>query len=75
MARSKKQSRPRGRKSSFSGKVIRKLVKDNPRRKGTAGFKSFTLIRPGMTYEQYLAAGGRRQDLAWDITHKYVKVS
>lgn len=72
---SKKSSARRGRTSAFSGKRIKKLVKDNPRRKGTAGFKSFGLITSGMSYEDYLAKGGRRQDLAWDVDHKYVKVA
>ena len=66
---------PQPSQSKFSGKKITKLVKDNPRRKGTHGFKSFSLIKSGMTYEDYLKAGGRRNDLAWDIAHKFVKVS
>lgn len=64
-----------GRVSAFSGKKITKLAKDNPRRQGTAGHKSFSLINNGMTYEQYVAAGGRRQDLAFDLAHKYVSLS
>lgn len=66
---------PKASTSKFSSKKITKLVKDNPRRKGTWGWKSFNLIKSGMTYEQYLAAGGRRNDLAWDVRHKNVKVS
>jgi hypothetical protein len=27
-----------------------------------------------MTYEKYIAAGGRRQDLAWDLERGYVKL-
>lgn len=72
MKRTTKQPR---RPSQFSGRKITKLVKDNPRQKGTHGFRSFALIKNGMTYEQYLAAGGRRNDLAWDLGHRYVKVS
>ena len=64
-----------GRESTYAGKVITKLVDENPRREGTAGFKSFAVIKNGMTYEQYIAKGGRRKDLAWDEAHKYVKVS
>lgn len=63
-----------GRPSAFAGKKIQKLADKNPRREGTAGYKSWEKIRNGMTYEQYLEAGGRRQDLAWDIEHKYVKL-
>jgi hypothetical protein len=64
-----------GRTSAFSGKRIIKLVKENPRREGTVGFKSFRLIKSGMTYDQYIKAGGRRQDLAFDIAKKYVRVA
>ena len=42
--------------------------KRNPRRKGTRGWHSFEIIlkNPGIVYEQYIAKGGRRQDLDWD---------
>lgn len=73
--KSSKQSEQNGRPSQFTNRKLTKLVKDNPRRKGTHGFKSFALIKTGMSYEQYIAAGGRRNDLAWDVAHKYVKVS
>jgi hypothetical protein len=65
----------RGRVCVHAGKNITKLVKENPRRKGTNGFDSFNKIKSGMTYEQYIAAGGRLVDLNWDIEHRYVKVS
>jgi hypothetical protein len=73
--KSVKKSAPAGRKSAFSGKKINKVAKENPRRKGSIGFKSFALIKNGMTYEQYLEAGGRRQDLAFDLTAGHVKLS
>lgn len=63
-----------GRKSAFVGKKIYKKVQDNPRREGTNGYNSFALIRNGMKYEDYVAAGGRPQDLAWDLKHDYVEL-
>jgi hypothetical protein len=63
-----------GRPSAFAGKVIRKVADENPRREGTHGYKSWQLIKSGMTYEKYIAAGGRRQDLAWDLERGYVKL-
>jgi hypothetical protein len=63
-----------GRVSEFSGKVIRKLVEKNPRKEGTKGFESWSVLRDGMTYDKYIEAGGRRQDLAWDLAHKWVKM-
>jgi len=67
----------RGRVSEFSGKTIKSKVPENPRREGTQGFESFKIVlaNPGITYEDYLAAGGRRQDLAWDLDHDWVVVS
>lgn len=63
-----------GRTSTFAGKKIIKLVSENPRREGTHGWKSWDALRSGMTYESYIAAGGRRQDLAWDLAKKNVKL-
>jgi hypothetical protein len=71
----KKAASTKGRNSSFSGKKITKLSHENPRREGTHGHKSFAAIKNGMTYEAYIAAGGRRNDLAYDVAHKYVKVA
>jgi hypothetical protein len=50
------------------------LVKDNPRRKGTFGYKSFAKIRKGMPVEKFVAAGGRLRDLRWDLQHNNLKL-
>lgn len=52
-----------------------KLVKKNPRREGTNGYKSFELVRNGMTYRQYVEAGGRNNDLRWDVDKGYIVLS
>lgn len=64
----------RGRTSSLAGKSIIKLSVENPRREGTNGWKSWNLITVGMTYEQYVAAGGRRVDLAWDLKAGHIEL-
>jgi hypothetical protein len=64
-----------GRVSQFAGKTIIRLVKGNPRREDTHGYNSWNLLKKGMTYEQYIAAGGRRVDLAWDLMKGNVKLS
>ncbi len=51
----------------FAGKRIYKLIANNPRRKGTHGWRSWELIENGMTFEEYKSRGGRSQDLRWDI--------
>lgn len=63
-----------GRKSQYAGKVIRKVETKNPRRDGTAGFSSWEALKSGMTYEKYIEAGGRRQDLEWDLERGWVKL-
>jgi hypothetical protein len=63
-----------GRPSAFAGKVIRKVATSNPRREGTHGYNSWEALKSGMTYEKYIAAGGRRQDLAWDLAKGYIKL-
>lgn len=67
----------KGRTSSFKGKTIllAHAVKSNPRREGTHGHKSMEIVmnaKNGVTYEEYVKLGGRRQDLAWDLQHEYV---
>jgi hypothetical protein len=70
----------RGRNSMFDGRRFK--VKDgtttNPRREGTKGHASFLLLLDspdGLKYEDYLASGGRRVDLAWDLVHGNVEVA
>jgi hypothetical protein len=60
----------------FAGKAIHLLVKDNPRKAGTHGWRSFEIVRkqPGISYEAYIAAGGRNNDLRWDVEHKFAEV-
>lgn len=70
-----------GRASPNKGKLI-KLGKNasledgtvrNPRREGTYGHKSMQIIidagDAGITYEAFIAAGGRSNDLNWDVEH------
>lgn len=71
-----KKTNGAGRKPRIdTSKKLKKLVDKNPRREGTHGYKSFSLISNGMTVEKYLEKGGRMNDLNWDIKHKYVELS
>jgi hypothetical protein len=65
---------PRSPRSNFAGKCIYKLVKDNPRREGSIGYASFNLIVDGMTYEDYIKAGGRATDAKWDAEHGFIEL-
>lgn len=68
----------RGRKSAFSGKLIKRATEGgaNPRREGSFGYKSFEVIdaKKGTRYEDYIAAGGRNNDLGYDVAHGFVTV-
>lgn len=66
----------RGRASAFSGKTITK-VKDSTRQEGSLCHASWVIIdraKNGISYEDFLAKGGRRKDLAWELAHGNVKV-
>ena len=60
--------------SKLAGMLIYKKTDKNPRREGSIGFKSFAAIKNGMTYHQYIDAGGRNKDLRWDEEHGYVQL-
>ena len=69
-----KEGGKKGRASSFEGKIIKvsSELEENPRREGSHGYKSMQILldnRNGISYEDYITNGGRRQDLAWDIAH------
>lgn len=76
----KKASKPQhyGKKSKFEGGIIKSNMNANPRREGTWGYKSFELIMAagdeGISYEEFLAKGGRNIDLTWDWNHGFVSV-
>lgn len=74
-----KIEKPRGK---FVGKCIKVLVDENPRRAGGHGHKMMEWLLAEnkklgggiIEYADYVAAGGRPQDLQWDIDRKWVEV-
>lgn len=64
----------RGRNSSYASKKIYKKTEENPRRENTHGHKSFSVIKNGMTFEDYIAAGGRANDLRWDLERGHLEL-
>lgn len=74
----KPEAKKRGRTASNNGRTITAIVETNPRREGTHGHKSMEIVlkagKNGIKYEDYIAAGGRPNDLAWDLDHKSVKI-
>jgi hypothetical protein len=68
----------KGRSSAFEGRTLKAKTHDNPRREGTHGHKSMAIIiaagDKGISYEDFIAAGGRRVDLAWDFARQAVEI-
>lgn len=76
----------RGRKATAAGQNLfpseQLLVGDdspqtyqNPRRQNSHGYRSLQIVidNPGITTEEYVAKGGRLNDLRWDIAHGNVR--
>ena len=51
------------------------LVKENPKRTGSAAHDRFTLYSKHKTVESYLAAGGSTADIVYDTKHGFIKVA
>jgi hypothetical protein len=74
--------KPKGGK--FTGMVIKCLVNENPRTKKTGhGFNSMQILIDNiklsgsaaiMSFEDYIAKGGRARDLQWDLDKGHVSV-
>jgi hypothetical protein len=60
--------------SEFAGKPLFAKFKANPRKPGSHGHRSYSVVlrKPGITYEEYLAKGGRNTDLRWNIAHDFI---
>ena len=48
--------------------------KNNPKREGTRCHEQFALYKDGMTVAEYLASGGARASINWDVEKGYIKV-
>ena len=63
----------RGRTPNILGTAkIKVLVKDNPKRAAAA--ERFALYKSGMTVDEYIAAGGTRADVNWDVKQQFIEV-
>jgi hypothetical protein len=54
--------------------IIQFISKENPRKAGTSGHRSRELAREGMTVDEFIAAGGIRRDLDWDVDKGWTKI-
>ncbi len=72
-----KAAAPSKRYDGFAGKTLIRLgdaIKTNPRREGSPGFKNWAKIKKGMTFEQYLAAGGEFGKLKTEIKRRNLRL-
>lgn len=64
--------------AAFGGKTIKPKRSVNPRQKaGGHGWNSFNILLAnpdGIKYEDYIAAGGRPQDLRWDLDRGFASI-
>jgi hypothetical protein len=54
--------------------VIKLLVAENPKRKGTLAYDRYACYRDGITIAEYVAAGGRSGDIKHDIKFGYIEL-
>lgn len=74
---SKKAARRAGRTSGFAGmRIVRvgQWIKENPRREGSTGYESWNKIKKGMTYEEFIKAGGNPGSLRVEVAKGRVKM-
>lgn len=62
-----------GKYAALSDTPISVKVADNPKR-GTCAERFALYFQKGMTVGKFLAAGGQKRDLAWDVRHGYISL-
>ena len=71
----KSKEEGRGRPGAFEeDQKITVLVKENPKREGSNGHKTFSLYKKHNTVGSFLKAGGTRADLRWDTAKEFIKI-
>lgn len=70
-----KDAGSRGRPSAYAGHKLYPLCDTNPRYPGSHGYHAIKIImdNPGITYEDYMAAGGLSHGLRYDLAHEFVR--
>lgn len=69
--------KPKGKRSKYSGTNLWYVHETNKRQAGSWGNKGMQIIidQPGISYEDFVKAGGRTVDLAWDVDRNNVVFS
>ncbi len=60
--------------STLGDKKIKLLVKENPKREGTAAHKEFAIYKNGMKVSDAIAKGLTTVSLRWDEAHGFISI-
>ena len=55
-------------------RLIRVLVAENPKRKGTSSYERFAKYKDGMSVADFIRVGGTQGDLRWDQERGFVRL-
>ena len=59
---------------NYDGLRITAIVPVNPKKLGSGSFKKFALYKEGMTPDEFIAAGGTKADVKYDVEHGFIKL-
>ncbi len=71
----KAQEAAAGKRAEKLALKIKILVKENPKRANSNGWKNFNLYKDDMTVGEFVEAGGTLADVRWDAAHDYIELS
>lgn len=76
-AKTAEAEKAKGKRSKYSGTNLWYVHETNKRQAGSWGNKGMQIIidQPGISYEDFVKAGGRTVDLAWDVDRNNVVFS
>jgi hypothetical protein len=75
MASKKKQTRNTRGMVTNPEMIIVKDIKTNPRKEGSLGWHSWSLIKSGMTVAKFVELGGRTSDLRYDMAQGHLHLT
>lgn len=64
-----------GKRAEFRAQKIKLLVKENPKRPGSASFERYDLYKKAKTVGDFIDAGGKSADIAYDVKHEYIELA
>ena len=65
---------PKAGSKATDNRKITVIAKENPKRPNTKCHARFALYKTGDTVAQFLAKGGQRVDVRWDVDHGFIEL-